>query len=245
MGPDQLSYQKVVVVIVSHSDQGVVPGQVVFERWWALDGSGRIKVDQSDDAYGLPDPGTYGPGQYPHETDLSGLSTDPGTLADQIRGRSGPGGSSPQPAVTPGPGQEPTTGGLWRALVDLLDEPNATPALRAALFTVGQGITGVETLSGVQDPMGRPAVALRITTEGARHEIFFDPSTLQPMAFTDTGLDGTWNGTMIVAEAGFTANTTDTPQGDQRFFPPMEGPVPSPSGSLPDPVASPGGSGGS
>jgi hypothetical protein len=201
------------------NQQGLVPARSVIEAWWALDGSGRIEVDESSTGYGPPREGIYGPGDFPIESDLSDLSTNPSILSDQIRSRSAPNGASPQPQVTPGPDQSPETGGLWRAVVDLLQQPNATPELRAALFTVGQGVPGVQTVTGAQDPVGRSATALRLTSEEANREILFDPDTHQPMAFLEVGLDGTWSVTYVVVEAGLTADTSERPTDEARFFP--------------------------
>src|SRR5204863_4774317 len=106
--------------------------------------------------------------------------TDPVQLLQELKERSSPGGRSPEPAVTEGPGQDTDTGGLVRAITDLLGYagPNATPQLRAALFEVFRGLPTAEDLGNVTDPAGRPAVAARITTEGAIQTLYADPSTL-------------------------------------------------------------------
>lgn len=209
-------YLFVKTVIISET------GQSEVETWWALDGSGRIESVQGDPNYGVPPSAAFGPGEFPIWGDLSGLSADPEVLAQQLRDRSSSGGESPQPAVTPGPGHTEESGGLWRAVDNLLfDMPNTTPDVRAALFDVAQGIAGVQMVMDAQDPVGRRALALDFTAEGMERQIFVDPSTLQPMALVETPVGaegGPWY--TIVVSAGFVGSTEETPTAEQSFFPP-------------------------
>lgn len=187
-------------------------GTVVVETWWSPDGSGRRKAESTTASYSPGPNGAWGPGGFPLlETDLSGLSTDPEELDVQLRERSNPGGASPQPSVTPGPGQSPESGALWRAVSDLLEMPNAAPELRAALFRVTTGIPGVRVVKDSIDPVGRPAVALAFRSEGADRELFFDPGTLQFMAEVENyGAEGTWY--LIVNRAGIVDSTAERPK---------------------------------
>jgi hypothetical protein len=203
-------------------------GRAVESTWWSPDGSGRIE-GHSTASFGIPDDGTYGPGQFPVESDVSGLSSDPATLAAQLRERSGPNGASPQPDITPGPGQAPETGGLWRAVQRLLEFPNSVPDLRAALFHVGEGIPGVERVDGVLDPVGRDAVELRLTSEGMTVELFFDPASLQLMAVARHDTDGILPAYEILDEAVVGSNGA-TPTDGQWLFPSAVGDPPGAGG---------------
>jgi hypothetical protein len=217
-------YEKSIRVIPE--SPGVNKGRVVEETWWGPDGSGR-RVGHSDTpSYALGPSGTWEPGQYTGE-DLSQLSTDPDRLAVQVGVRSAPGGASPQPDVSPEPGQTAESGGLWRAVTALLEMPNAEPALRAALFRVAADIPGVEVIHDAQDPVGRDAVMLRLSSESAEKQLYFDPQTHQLLASVeDFDLSPTWY--RIVTEAGVVGSTEDPPAPDETFFPPPAGPIPDP-----------------
>lgn len=197
---------------------GINGGTVVVETWWSSDGSGRKEAELTTASYGPGPTGTWGPGDFPLlETDVSGLSTDPEKLAVQLRERSDPGGASPQPSVTPGPGQSAESGALWRAVSDLLEMPNVVPELRAALFRVTAGIPGVRVLEDSVDPVGRPAVALAFRSEGADRELFFDPETLQFMGEVENyGPEGTWY--LIVERAGIVDSTDERPKEVDLLF---------------------------
>ena len=216
LGPEEYFYQRQVLTVPDAD--GYEPGTVEITTWCAADGSCRIEARTDTESYGVPESGRYGPGEPPLE-DISMLSTDPEVLAGQLRARSAPGGASPQPEVTPGPGQTAESGGLWRAVTALLEMPNALPELRVAIFEVAQDIPGVETLNGVEDPAGRRAVALRIHAEGARRTLYFDPGGLQLLSAEERyDEDGqTWR--RIVTHAGIVRSDTDRPTPEQRLFP--------------------------
>jgi hypothetical protein len=216
MGPGQYSYVDKVILL---------SGQTTIQTWWGADGSGRIESSGDDPNYSPPPAQVYAPGDFPIDTDLSELSTDPATLADQIAVRSAPDGASPQPDITPGPGQDDQTGELWRAVADILDMPNATPELKAAVFQVAASITGVEVVEEATDPAGRRAVLLQVDTENEHHELYFDPDSLQPLAAVDRSLDETWSISTIVIAAGIVDSTDSTPD---------PGLVPSPAGEIPE-----------
>ena len=197
---------------------GINGGTVVVETWWSPDGSGRKEAELTTASYSPGPTGTWGPGGFPLlETDLSGLPTDPEELAVQLRERSAPGGASPQPSVTPGAGQSPESGALWRAVSDLVEMPNALPELRAALFHVTAAIPGVHVVEDSIDPAGRQAVALAFRSEGADRELFFNADTLQFMAeVEDYGGEGTWY--LIVERAGIVESTDERPEGKELLF---------------------------
>jgi hypothetical protein len=188
-------------------------GVETWESWWATDGSGRYELLSDAEDYGGPKPGTYGPGAFPVPGDLTDLSTDPDVLAEQLRERSAPHGASPVPDVTPGPGHAPESGTLWRAVQDLVRFPNATPELRAALFSFTQSITGVRRVDGVTDPGGRQAILLELDYGGYVTGLFFDPNTFQVTGTSD-GEPG-YGRTEMAIESGIVGSTRARPQGDE------------------------------
>jgi hypothetical protein len=209
---------------------------VAIETWWSPDGSGRKEAESTTSSYGVGPTGTWGPGRFPvMEDDLSGLSTDPDDLAAQLRERSAPGGASPQPSVTPGPGRDQESGALWRAVSDLLEMPNAVPELRAALFQIAVGIQDVRVVEGSSDPVGRDAVALAFRSEGADQELFFDPDTLQFMAKVENyGVEGAWY--LIVIRTGIVDSTDERPEGRELLFEVPTTDLPTPArGNQPEP----------
>ena len=129
--------------------------------WWSGDGSGRVRSTAADDT-------TFGPGRCPPTPDPS--TTCPRTppcSGDQMIQRMAPDGASPEPAdqFTPGPGQpDHVTAGMIRSIGELLDDPNTTPDLRAALFRVAAGLDGVTLTRDTVDPVGRAATELTVTT---------------------------------------------------------------------------------
>jgi hypothetical protein len=170
--------------------------------WWASDGSGRIRLTATDDT-------TFGPGQMVTDTgSLDYLSTDTAVLRDQMIQRMAPDGASPEPAqeFTPGPGQpDHVTAGMIRSIGELLNDPNTSPALRAALFRVAAGLDGVQLSRDAVDPVGRPALELQVTTEETQRSWWFDPNTQQLLAAQDD------DGPIEVVEAeGFTGSTHAT-----------------------------------
>lgn len=213
MRPGEYLYVKTVIISKT--------GRSEVETWWALDGSGRIESVAGDPRYGVPASEGFDPGEFPVWSDLSGLSADPVVLAQQLRDRSAPGGASPQPAVTPGPGHTEESGGLWRAVDNLLfDMPNTTPDVRAALYEVARGIAGVEQVDGAEDPVGRAAILLRFMSEGANRELYVDPTSLQPMAIVDISVDDEWGPLFrIVVLAGLVDSTEQVPTAEEAFFP--------------------------
>jgi hypothetical protein len=208
-------------------------GNVVEELWWGTDGSGRYQVDATNEAYGTPKSQTWQPGGlpgvWPFETDVSGLSTDPATLLNQLLDRSAEGGASPMPEVTLSPGVSPETSRIWRSIQNMLEQGAAIPALRAALFDVAAGLDGVREEPGATDPVGRPAVALSLSIAqydgGCADTMWFDPDTHVLLASDgDLGCSPS----MIVVAGGIVGSTSDT-------VAPGEGYVPAPVSSTPEP----------
>src|SRR5918992_322907 len=221
LGAGEYFYEKT-IRLLPHA-YGLAGGRVTEETWWGRDGSGRRVADSTTPDYGLGPTGTWGRGEMRVE-DLSGLSTDPDVLAQQLRQRSAPGGASPQPPGTPGPGVGEDSASLWRAIGHLLEMPNAEPALRAALFEVAAGIPEVAVRRDVDDPVGRRAIALDLAVGGGDFTLFFDPDTLQFLASVEDYGGGAFY--RIVESAGIVGSTENKPQGSQLLVPPPAGPLP-------------------
>jgi hypothetical protein len=119
---------------------------------------------------------------------VSSLSADPTILREQLIARGDPAGASPQPAVSPAPGQAPMTGGVWRAISDLVESGLLSPSVRAALVEVAAGLETAETDAHDTDPVGRSAELITIVTEGILHELWVDSGTRQPLALRETWL---------------------------------------------------------
>ena len=221
------------------------PGQYLYERqtltlhgntfttetWWSTDGSGRMRVtcsnqtceEESGPGYasyaGTPGDHTYGPGHFPADSDLTGLSTDPATLQEQLVERTSPSGHSPEPAFSPGPELAPgvTVGSLLDAILNILNDPNAQPDLVAATFQVTSGVDGVQVRTNQADPAGRAATILVVPGIDGGHPSnwYFDPATSLFMGFGPT--DGSREYTF---DQGIVDSTDATPTGNQWLFPP-------------------------
>ncbi len=211
-------------------------GNVVEELWWGTDGSGRYQVDSTNDNYGTPKSQTWQPGGlpgvWPFENDVSGLSTDPSTLLQQLLERSAEGGASPEPEVTLSPGLSVETSGMWRSIQNMLEQGTATPSLRAALFEVTAGLDGVHEQADATDPLGRPAVALSLGLalyEGnCADTMWFDRDT-HVMLASDGVL--VCVPAVLVGAGGIVDSTSDTTA-------PGDGYVPAPVSDIPKPAQS-------
>jgi hypothetical protein len=223
----QYFYDRMTIVLPSMGE-GSPGGTAVIESWWATDGSGRRTGSEDGVAYGLPEQGTWGAGEFPVVDDISGLSTDPATLYQQLQRRSAPDGASPQPAVTPTANDQTTdSGGLWRAVKALLEFPHATPEFRAALLQAAELIPGVQKVEGVTDPVGRSAYGLTIDIESISDRLDVDPLTVQPLALEST-LDGQSSAMYEIWEEGIVDSTDAPPSGNQWLTPEPTQPMPSP-----------------
>ncbi|MDP9341309.1 MAG: hypothetical protein M3Q23_04180 [Actinomycetota bacterium] len=232
-GPGQYYYWKT----VRPTGEG---GNVVEELWWSQDGSGRYLVDHGNPNYGTPNSQTWGPGGppvdmgFPFETDLSGLSTVPATLLQQLLDRSSENGSSPEPDVTIAPGVSPETSRLWRSIQNMLEQGEATAPLRAALFEVASGLDGITVRDGAGDPLGRPAITVSVPLgdyycsggPGGTDIMWFDPQTHLLLASNgDLGCSPS----MLVVAGGIVDSTSDT-------VAPGDGYVPAPVSDIPEPT---------
>jgi hypothetical protein len=181
--------------------------------------SGYVPVDgQFEDA-------SFGAGEYPHDDPrgdqrivMEGLPTDPDELIALLIELSAPDGASPVPAVTPGPGQEYETGGWVRVLEDSVFE--APPALQPGFYWFGRQIPGMEADDTAVDPSGRPAVSLHIVTEFGDRTWYFDPASLQVMAYVGKGSEtGELGHMQIVIGGGIVQRFGERPRGDEVLVP--------------------------
>jgi len=215
---------------------GVYPeGSGTAEVWFGADGSGRLERPNPEAPSGR-ETTTWGPGESPLGDDLSGLSTNPAVLLDQLRARSGTDGESPQPAVTPLDGQEYDTGGLVRAIGDLLtDAPHFLPEQRQAAYEALRSLPTAEDVGTGSDPAGRPAVAVRITTTDGEATFYFDPDTKlfvsERVTFRSEDPAEDMSSFIVMESGGIVDSTSATPGDGQRFFPDAER-LPKASGGL-------------
>lgn len=206
--------------------QGAGPSDVAFTitTWWAGDGSGRVEftcgTPDCQNQYGFGPTGVFGPGAFPTDDDMTGLSSDPDKLVLELIARSSDDGSSPEPAFSPGPELKPgvTVGAVLDAIVNILDDPNGSPELKAACFDVASSMPSVEQASGVTDPAGRDAIRLRFTIDlGVATDYYFHPATHLLMAEVSDGT-GDASSTTIYDE-GIVDSTDATPTAGEWLFP--------------------------
>jgi hypothetical protein len=210
LGPGEFSYQ-----LIRYPCEPCGKDTLYAESWWALDGSGRINVMEQHN-YGIQD-GTFGPGGFPDEGDLSAFPTEPSALEAFLLERSGTDGASPRPDVTPAPGTPVEEGQMWLAIRDYLGSTqylNATPELRAAMLQVLSRVPMVRVETGVADPLGRPANVLRFHAYDAEVEVFVEPTTGDFMAMSEDGVT-----TILVENAGIVGDDHSRPHGGQRTVP--------------------------
>ena len=195
-----------------------------------IDGTGQIVPDcrQGPSGYvpleGEFEDATFESGAYPHDDPpMEGLPTDPDELTDHLLAASAPGGSSPAPAISPGPGQALETGGL----VDVFSNSVflAPPDLQPGFYHFARQIPGMEVIDDTVDPTGRPATALHIVTESIDSTWYFEPQHLQVMAFVARATDDATEGQTpyrlrLVIGGGIVDGIGDVPQGREVLVPP-------------------------
>jgi hypothetical protein len=109
---------------------------------------------------------------------LSRLPTAPEALRLVVENRRG--GSTP---VDPSPADSPRGGATVERLLEILSEPIASPALRAAAFDALAEIPGIGLERDVADVAGRPGVAISWVRErGFGRRYIFDPRTSEILA---------------------------------------------------------------
>jgi hypothetical protein len=170
--------------------------------------------------------GTFGPGRFRVEGDLTDLSADPEAFLAALRVRSGPDGASPQAPFTPDPGGDPFSGELWRAVERLVELPHFTADVRSALFEVAAQLPGAEVKSAV-DPVGRPAKVVSVSYAGLAFEYYFDPGSRQLLARVGESLvDRGFKVYEIWLASGNVGSTDEVPASEDLLIPPPAGPLP-------------------
>ncbi|HEX5713969.1 MAG TPA: hypothetical protein VFX85_11700 [Solirubrobacterales bacterium] len=135
------------------------------------DGSGRPVKDYRSRAF-------RGRREFTYMSRLSQLPTEPEALrlaAEHRRSSGAP--------LDPSPARSQRGGGTVERLLEILSEPMASPALRAAAFEALAEIPGIGFERGVADVAGRRGDAIAWTRgEGFGHRFIFDPRTARILA---------------------------------------------------------------
>jgi hypothetical protein len=198
--PDAFAYERSAWVTLANDGSAK---RVAYDqqRWYGLDASGRRHDQRGHDE-------VFGAGEYITDAgDVTYLIADPEVLYDQLVERAEPGGASPEAYRGWTLGAEaPITAGVVRSIGELLEDDNVSPELRAALAQVLSGLEGASVQHDVIDPAGRAAISVEIETERRLKIWWFDPDSLQVMAYTEmeAGEDpDEANIFKLVAAAGF------------------------------------------
>lgn len=143
------------------------PGEHDVDR----DKSGRLVKDFASTAF-------RGRREVTHMSRLAELPTEPEALRLAIENRRT--SSSP---VEPSPASSPRGGATVKGLLEILSEPLASPALRAAAFGALAEIPGIGLERGVADAAGRRGDAIAWVRErGFGRRWIFDPRTSRILA---------------------------------------------------------------
>jgi hypothetical protein len=211
-----------------HDYRGWVPSEI--EQWAARDGSGRVRALQlrpGDEFVGARDgerwagrgrvsDERFGPGE-PAPLSLEGclpptheLPADADRLAEVF------GKSRAQCAE-----DVPLDAKSFEYAASALLDAGASPELRAALHELVTEIDGVELIDDARDTLGRPATAAALDVDYGgrpeRYELFFDPATFQPLAFTEElrepqeWIEGLLLSYRVVLESGHVKSTASRP----------------------------------
>jgi hypothetical protein len=135
------------------------------------DGSGRRLKDFAANSF-------RGRHEFTYMSRLSRLPTEPEALRLAVENRRG--GSSP---LDPSPAESPRGGATVERLLEILSEPIASPALRAAAFNALAEIPGIGFERDVTDGAGRRGDAISWVREnGFGRRFIFDPHTGKVLA---------------------------------------------------------------
>jgi hypothetical protein len=135
------------------------------------DGSGRLVKDFASKAF-------RGRREFTYMSRLTRLPTEPEALRLAVENRRG--GDSP---VAPSPADSPRGGATVERLLEILSEPIAAPALRAAAFNALAEIPGIGFERDVADAAGRQGDAISWVRErGFGRRFIFDPHTGKVLA---------------------------------------------------------------
>jgi hypothetical protein len=130
------------------------------------DNSGRLAKEFASKSF-------RGSHEFTYMSRLSQLPTEPEALRLAVENRRG--GSSP---LDPSPANSPRGGATVERLLEILSEPIASPALRAAAFNALAEIPGIGFERNVADAAGRRGDAISWVREsGFGRRFIFDPNT--------------------------------------------------------------------
>ena len=206
-----------------------------LQSWFSPhDGSGRVRetgtsssqpIDSEIPSQQIPytDDRDYAPGEMtsgedPNMDPLDGLSTDPAVLAGQLVERSQPTGASPIPAPA-GPNEASSTSQVARVIDGLLQRPNATPELKAALSQVLAGLEGVTVNVATMDPVGRQAWSVEFENQIETWTWWFDPQSDQMLVKRSRSSDGRFTFFTVYEASGVVPSTRAT-EAAPSFIPP-------------------------
>jgi hypothetical protein len=117
-----------------------------------------------------------------YEAELSGIPTDSAEISEWLIDQVTRSHNGFSPAVR-----------SLDLISEILNDPLATPELRAALYEAEGRVPGVEDFGRTADALGRPGVAIgaESANSGAptRYELIFDPETSQVLATEQTMLE--------------------------------------------------------
>jgi hypothetical protein len=101
-------------------------------------------------------------------------------------------------------GQQPRPEEAFTTIGDLLREAIAPPQVSAALYRAAALIPGVTVVPDATDAIGRPGVAVAMTSQGIRMEWVFSNQTFQYLGEHDINIaDGSTNGEAAVLQRAF------------------------------------------
>jgi hypothetical protein len=116
------------------------------------------------------------------EAELSGVPSDPSEISQWLIDRVTKSHNGFSPAVR-----------SLSLVSDILNDPLATPELRAALYEAEGRVPGIEDFGKAKDAIGRPGIAIgaESANSGAptRYELIFDPATSQVLATEEVILE--------------------------------------------------------
>ena len=115
------------------------------------------------------------------DTDVSGLPLDPDLLLEELSQRADQVDNSAPPQVR-----------TLLLIGELLQNPAASPDLRAALYRAAEGIPGIREFGETVDQLGRSGVAIGMESDYSggptRYELIFDPQSSEVLATTALSL---------------------------------------------------------
>jgi hypothetical protein len=154
--------------VVSPSPRFVGPGD---KAAWEAAGSPNFLADDGGETVErtLP-PGSEG-------TAVSGLPADPDVLYEELSQRAKQTDNSAPPDVR-----------TLLLIGELLQNPAATPDMRASLYRAAEEIPGIQYFGATEDEAGRPGIAIGMESDysggPARYELIWDPDTSEVLATT-------------------------------------------------------------